>query len=425
VTGGRALRLFDWFSGKGRKEIAPNRKAIRIDPKLAAVHFNRGIALHAQGETDEAIAEYREAIRIRPDYYEARCNLSNALADRGKLDESIAEIRRAIRIKPELAVLHYTLGVGLDENGQRDEAVAAYREAIRIRPDYAEAHYNLGNTLLDGGRADEAITAYREAIRIRPDYVRARTNFGIALGGLGMLDDAIAEFREALRLDPDDAGLHIHLGLHLEQQGRFRESLDELRRGHRLGSNQPGWPFPSAECVRQAERLVALEPRLHAVLRGLDSPRDAGEAIELASAAYRARRYGPAARLFAEAFRAELVLEADINSGHRYNAARAAALAGTARGEAPSNDEGEKSRWRMQAVAWLAGDVTGWTTVVDSFPPEWRASAAEVLARWKAEADLAGIRDEAALAMLPEDEQKACRALWIDVDRVLEKAQVP
>jgi hypothetical protein len=36
---------------------------------------------------------------------------------------------------------------------------------------------------------------------------------------------------------------------------------------------------------------------------------------------------------------------------------------------------------------------------------------------------LAGLRDEAALAKLPEDEQEACRALWAEVDALLTKAR--
>jgi hypothetical protein len=40
---------------------------------------------------------------------------------------------------------------------------------------------------------------------------------------------------------------------------------------------------------------------------------------------------------------------------------------------------------------------------------------------WKADADLGGLRDEPELAKLPADEQKACRALWAEVDALLAK----
>ncbi len=55
-------------------------------------------------------------------------------------------------------------------------------------------------------------------------------------------------------------------------------------------------------------------------------------------------------------------------------------------------------------------------------PARGRESISETLKHWKADADLAGLRDAALLAKLNEDEQKACRALWADVDALLKKA---
>lgn len=44
------------------------------------------------------------------------------------------------------------------------------------------------------------------------------------------------------------------------------------------------------------------------------------------------------------------------------------------------------------------------------------------LQHWKADPDLASLRDAAAVAKLPQDEQKACRALWADVETLLGKS---
>ena len=88
----------------------------------------------------------------------------------------------------------------------------------------------------------------------------------------------------------------------LLQQGHFREALDEFRRGHELASERPDWRYPSTEWVRQAERLVALEARLPAVIRGEDRPGDGAEATALADTAYKAGRHRALARLYAAAF---------------------------------------------------------------------------------------------------------------------------
>jgi hypothetical protein len=45
------------------------------------------------------------------------------------------------------------------------------------------------------------------------------------------------------------------------------------------------------------------------------------------------------------------------------------------------------------------------------------------LQHWKADTDLAGIRDESELNKLPEGEQTACRALWSEVEALLAKAR--
>jgi hypothetical protein len=176
--------------------------------------------------------------------------------------------------------------------------------------------------------------------------------------------------------------------------------------------------------VRQAERLVALEPRLPAVLRGDDKPKDAAEGIEFADMAYKTKQFGPSARLYAESLRADPKLEEDLNAAHRYNAACAAALAGAGEGDdKPPLDEKEKTRWRKQALDWLRADLSHWTEQAETGKPEAKALVSEKLQHWKADTDLAGIRDETSIKALPDKEQKACRALWAKVDALLAKAR--
>jgi hypothetical protein len=139
---------------------------------------------------------------------------------------------------------------------------------------------------------------------------------------------------------------------------------------------------------------------------------------------YKVRRYVPSARLYDGALRADSKLADDPRSGHRYNAACAAALAGAGQGEdKPPPDEGEKARWRKQAVAWLAAELALWTKQAEPGSSQANALVVGKLRHWKQDTDLAGIRDAAAIQALPEDERKACRALWADVDALLERAK--
>jgi tetratricopeptide (TPR) repeat protein len=416
------IALFDLE--KMSEAIAAYREAIRLKPDYAEAHGNLGLALIKQGKRVEAIAAYREAIRLKPDDAKTHNWLGIALFDLEKLSEAIAAFREAIRLKPDFADAHTNFGNVLQKQGKLSEAIAAYHEAIRLKPDDALAHYNLGISLNSQGKAVEAIAAYHEAIRLKPDYALAHYNLGIDLKAQGKVTEAMAEYRETIRLKPDFAEAHCNLGHLLSHQGQFREALAEYRRGHELGSKRAGWPYPSAQWVRQAERMVALEPRLPAVIRGDDKPKDATEGIELADVAYKTKQFGPSARLYAESFQADPKLAEDMKVGNRYNAACAAALAGAGHGNTkPPLDEKEKTRWRKQALDWLRADLSHWTKQAETGKPEARAQVSETLRHWKADTDLAGIRDETAIKALPDDEQTSCRALWADVEALLAKAR--
>jgi serine/threonine protein kinase len=122
----------------------------------------------------------------------------------------------------------------------------------------------------------------------------------------------------------------------------------------------------------------------------------------------------------AEAPEADPKLVDDRQAGHRYNAACAAALAGTGQGkDVPPPDDAAKARLRRQARGWLEAEWIAWTRLLESGPPQARPLIAQTLRQWKQDSDLAGIRNAEDLAKLPSDEQKAWRTLWADVDSLL------
>jgi hypothetical protein len=61
--------------------------------------------------------------------------------------------------------------------------------------------------------------------------------------------------------------------------------------------------------------------------------------------------------------------------------------------------------------------------LVDGAKPQARTAAQGALRYWQKGPDLAGLRDQDALAQLPEAEQVACRKLWADVKALLHRAQ--
>jgi tetratricopeptide (TPR) repeat protein len=301
-----------------------------------------------------------------------------------------------------------------------------FGHALRCQPDLFQAHLNRGTALARRGALDAAIEEMRTAIWLKPDSLDARNNLGAALSQRGLIAEAIVVLREAVRLRPDDPEIHANLGLAHRQREEFDEAIRELRRARDLAREMnPRLVQPIEGELADTEQRARLVPRLAAVIAGRLKPADAAETIGFAQLCHEKQLHGASARLWADAFQAQPKLTDDRQAQYRYNAACTAAMAGCRPGrDDPPLDERAKARWRKQAVAWLEAELATWTKLLEGGPPQVRQPVSEAIQHWKADLDLAGLRDPAELGKLPEDEQKACRALWADVDALLARVQV-
>lgn len=272
-------------------------------------------------------------------------------------------------------------------------AIPAFREAIRLDPGVAEAHRSLGLTLQGKGDFDGALATFREALRIDPTHYGAYVNMGALLcDRLGRYDEAIAAFREAIRISPNIAHGYGSLGVALFKKGDFAGAVEPFRKAAARDPN-----FRSLDGMRaDAERLAPARARLEAVLKGEDRPKSAEEWALFAEVSYWTRDYVSSVRLYKEAFAAGP--RADPGAARRRAAACAAAHAGP--------------EWHGQALEWLRADLRAWQ--------ERGGADAESLARtlrgWKADPDLASVRDGDGLS-------DGWRAFWGDVDALLARTE--
>jgi hypothetical protein len=76
---------------------------------------------------------------------------------------------------------------------------------------------------------------------------------------------------------------------------------------------------------------------------------------------------------------------------------------------------------REQALDWLRADLGAWIKLGDD--AEQHCRIRQALQGWQHDANLAGIRDPAAVAKVPPDEREECKKLWADVAALLKKVE--
>jgi Flp pilus assembly protein TadD len=402
------------------------REMIRRHPDHPALNLYLGIVEFQRRNHGAAEAAFRKAVELDPGYAEAHNNLGCALSARGEHAAAEAACRAAIGLRPGYAVAYVNLGIALQEQRKYAAAGDAFRKAAELKPEYSEAHNNLGNVLVRQGKFAAAEAAYRRAIELKPpEPARVYVNLSRALVGQQRPGAAEAAFRKAVTLRPEFGLARYHLGVALMQQARFAAAADSFdKAGDTLPAKHPRRE-QARQLLQKCQRYAALDARLPTVLRGDEKPADAAEQLEFARLCVVKKQYAAAARFSRDAFDADPKLAED-SSGARYDAACAAALAGSGRGEgADKLDVQERARWRRQALDWLRQELARWDKALGNGNAQAKTQVRQTMRHWQSDGDLAGVRAGDALARLPDEEREQWEKLWSDVDALLQRASQP
>jgi tetratricopeptide (TPR) repeat protein len=399
--------------------IEQYRQAIRLDQNNPQLHINLVLAQLSKGQLDEAIDHFRKAGRLLPRSAKARVVLGIALQRKGQLSEAITQFRLALRLDPWEREAHYYLGEALLDQGRTEEALGCWKRAIQLDPRFAKPHYCLGNVFKANGRPNEAIDSYKQAIKIDPNFASAHYNLGNTLKALGRYDEAVRHYQQTFRIDPTHARSQGALGEALVALGRLREAHAAALRCLKLLPKGDAQRPLAQGLLQQCEELLALESRLPAILEGKDKPANPAEGLQFAEICRLKKKHVAAAHLYVAALKAAPALVKNPSTGHRYNAACAAALAGSGGDEEEAKlSEDERARWRKEARTWLRADLAAWKRMIDRDSSANRTLVRQTLMGWQTDRDLDGLRDPQALEKLPPSEREECRALWKEV-RVL------
>lgn len=208
-----------------REAEAAFRRAIALEPAVAAGYNNLGNALRGQKRADDAVPAYRKAIDLAQDYAEAWSNLGTAIQDLGRPDEALAAYETALLLQPSLLDALNNRASALHALKRYGEAESGFREVLRRQPDYAQVYCNLGETLLAQDRVDDAIAAFRRSLELMPDYGDGWGHLAGALRVAGDPEGALQAYEKAVRIEPENASILNGLGFLLQTQGEPQRAL--------------------------------------------------------------------------------------------------------------------------------------------------------------------------------------------------------
>lgn len=137
----RPASAYEWFTEAMRLDgdparlddaVACYRKALALDPGLAAAQTNLGQIAYRRGDARTAREAFEAALALDPDQPEARFNLANLILEGGDVELAVAELKRALQTAPDFADAHYNLAVALERLGGRAQARAHLERYLRL-----------------------------------------------------------------------------------------------------------------------------------------------------------------------------------------------------------------------------------------------------------------------------------------------------
>lgn len=217
------------------------KKAIEIDKRNPAAHYNLARVYKKQGFIKEAIVELQIAIKLDENYLaakrelasikasletdvrkklklEGQNNLSNIdltgvsaveaetqgrkLLRRGRLTEASRAFELALKMKGEDANLSKLIGYIKFKQNKYSESINYYNRAKTASALDPEIYYALGLSYMKLESFDKAIENFKSAVRLDSTMIKAIFALGEAYEAKGKLEEAIFQFKLCLKQNP-------------------------------------------------------------------------------------------------------------------------------------------------------------------------------------------------------------------------------
>ena len=273
---GPYLGLAQVVLARGQKSAAEPylKQAVALAPADASIQTTWGAYLYSQRELPEAEAALRKALALDPKLAAAHVHLGDMyLTAFQKPDEAIAEYRTALGLAPQHAGAHYALGLAFLAKNDLAHGETALLAAIKIVPRNPLPHHALGRVYAAQRRWDKALAAFDTAIKALPSFSAPHLERGQVFAATGDDERAVQEYAAAQRKDPKRALGHVSIGMVHQRNQRWVPAEQayltavKLEPGNAVAYNNLAWmaadrKVNTAQALAWAQKAVALAPNV-------------------------------------------------------------------------------------------------------------------------------------------------------------------
>jgi len=210
------------------------RRAVALQPNMAAAWNNLGIILQEALKLEESRACLERALQLAPDDAQTLNNLANAFKRLGMAAEAEKRWRAAIELKPDFAEVYSNLANYYTDQGEFDRAEAMARRALELNPRLADAYVNFAGVAAARRHYGDALRALDMLLSFQATHLRGLAAKALTLKELDRLDEAMECATRAVAIAPEAPESHNAVGQVFQAMGDFDRALAAYARAAEL-----------------------------------------------------------------------------------------------------------------------------------------------------------------------------------------------
>ena len=224
----QALALHN--QGQPEQALPLYQQALALAPDHPQIHYLAGVASLALGQVAAAAQHFDAALSSDADHLEALLQRGLLHLQLGEREAARQCMSRMTQIAPADPRGYINLAAISLQLGDHNAAQQAAERAVQLAPKNGDAWNNLGNVRLVRGDFAQAEIAFRQALQAAPESAAYWQNLADTLRSAGRLQEAELAYRQALALDDKMVGCWCNYGNLLGLLNREVEARDAYRR---------------------------------------------------------------------------------------------------------------------------------------------------------------------------------------------------